>query len=310
MKFGCRTMKTKEIPEPKNVKDYILKPNMMIHLEVERAQAKEMKTILYHHHLFNKKDSKRPGGYNFRVLPDKSQLRTGLRGERDKINMLRKHQANVQLLSVFKSFDLQEMDSVQTIQGKTYTLRQALLKLDIPFPIFSYDDTSPKLFFSVDYASMGRDKTDGVIYLTAYHDQKHLAERVTEILPAYLCKKYGQALAKIWCYLSAQEIINEIKFAEDKEGNDTGEWSTTEDEHVQDMVDKDMGVELDFSGMEMPTFHDVVYNNADDASVRSFRLVFGFKQPPINDQQDPAVPGACLATVAHMEGAMSGTGAV
>jgi hypothetical protein len=133
MKFGCRTMKTKEIPEPKNIKDYILKPNIMIHLEVERTQAKEMKAILYH--LFNKRDSKRPGGYNFRVLPDKSQLRTGSRGERDRINMLHKHQANVQLLSVFKSSDLQEMDSVQTIQGKTYTLRQALL--DIPFPLFS-----------------------------------------------------------------------------------------------------------------------------------------------------------------------------
>jgi hypothetical protein len=218
--------------------------------------------------------------------------------------MLRKHQANVQSLSVFKLYDLQAMDIVQKIQNRNYTLRQALL--DIPYPLFSDDDASSKLYFSVDYAPTGRDRAHGVVYLTAYHDRKHLAEQVTENLPAYLSK----ALAKKWCYPSTQEIINEIKFPEDDEGNKTGEWSTIEDKRVQDMLDEDMGVELDFSGMEMPSLHDAVYNNADDASVRSFRSTFGVEQPFIDDQQDSAVPGACLAAIAQQEGAMSGVDAV
>jgi hypothetical protein len=71
-----------------------------------------------------------------------------------------------------------------------------------------------------------------------------------------------------------------------------------------------MGVELDFSGMEMSTFHNAVYNNADDASVQSFRSAFGVEQIPIDNQQDPAVPGMCLTTIAHTEEAMSGAGAV
>jgi hypothetical protein len=100
-------------------------------------------------------------------------------------------------------------------QKTTYTLREVLL--DIPFPIFSHESTCPKLFFSVDYAPSGRDKPDGVIYLMAYHDRKHLAERVVEILPAYLNRKFGQALTKKWSYPSAKEIINDIKFMEDED---------------------------------------------------------------------------------------------
>jgi hypothetical protein len=95
---------------------------------------------------------------------------------------------------------------------------------------------------------------------------------------------------------------------EDEDGNETGEWWTVEDERVQDMVDKDMGVELDFIGMEMSESSDMVYNNADDASVRSFCSTFGVEQPFINNQQDTAVPGACLATVA--QDATSGAEAV
>jgi hypothetical protein len=74
-------------------------------------------------------------------------------------------------------------------------------------------------------------------------------------------------LTKKWSHPSAQEIINDIKFTEDEDGNETGEWLTVEDEHVQDMVDEDMGVELYFSRMEMSGSQDMVYNNVDDASV-------------------------------------------
>jgi hypothetical protein len=304
--FGCRIKKSKEIEEPKNIKDWLLKPNMLVHLEVDRRQAKALKNDLYH--LFNKmEDNKvRPGGYNFRVLPDKSQMRSGTRGARDRVNMLRKHQANVQSLTVIKSFDIKELDKVQTCNNGEYSLRQLLL--EITYPIVTTKSNSPKLFFSVDYAASGVDKDKEVVYLTAYHDRKELAIKVVDILPAFIEHNYGKELAKKWCHPNSLGMINDITFLTDEDGNDTGEWTTDEDEMGQDILYEDMGVELDFEGLDMSTFgyEERVLHNADDASMMTFGSALGAERIVIDDQEDAVVPGAGQATVAPNEGAMSG----
>jgi hypothetical protein len=303
-KFGCRLKKSKEIQEPKVVKDWLLKPNMVLHLEVDRAQAKSLKNALYH--LFNTMDPSkpRPGGYNFRVLPDKTQMRSGTRGARDRINMLRKHQANVQSLTVFRSYDIKHIDEVQKCNHGEYTLRQLLL--EITSPIITTKRNPPKLFFTVDFAASGADRDKGVVYLTAYNDRKELAAKVVDILPAFVEHMYGRDLAKKWCHASALGIIQDITFTTDDDGNDTGEWTTSEDDMGVDILNEDMGTTLDFSNMELLAYDldDRVLHNADDASAISFRSALGAERPLIDDQMDPEVPGACPATAA--QGAVSG----
>jgi hypothetical protein len=309
-RFGCRIKKSKEIEEPKNVKDWLLKSNMLIHLEVDRVQAKALKNDLYH--LFNKmEDNKvRPGGYNFRVLPDKSQMRSGTRGSRDRVKMLRKHQANVQSLTVFKSYDIKDIDEEQSYNHGSYSLRQLLL--EISSPIVTKKPNPPRLFFTVDYAASGADKDKQVVYLTAYHDRKELAAKVVDILPAFIEHNYGRALVKKWCHPNALGMINDITFLTDEDGNDTGEWITQEDEMGQEILDEDMGVQLDFSGIDMCSFgsDDRVLHNADDASMMTFGSALSAEQNTTDDQMDPVVPGACQATIAPAEGAMSGAGSV
>ena len=62
--FGCRIKKQLEltVDRPSN---WTMEANQMIHIECDRAHAKDLKTQLYC--LFNKTDDryKRPGGYNY-----------------------------------------------------------------------------------------------------------------------------------------------------------------------------------------------------------------------------------------------------
>jgi hypothetical protein len=123
---------------------------------------------------------------------------------------------------------------------------------------------------------------------------------------------YGRDLAKKWCHAAAMSIIQDITFLTDEDGNDTGEWSTKEDDMGIDILNEDMGVKLDFSNMELLNYDmdDRVLHNADDASAISFRSALGAERTLIDDQMDTEVPGACQATVAPTEGAMSGADSV
>jgi hypothetical protein len=220
--------------------------------------------------------------------------------------MLRKHQANVQSLTVIKSYDIKDIDAVQACNHGSYSLRQLLL--EISNPIVTKKKNPPKLFFTVDYAASGADKEKEVVYLTAYHDRKDLATKVVDILPAFIEHIYGRALVKKWCHPNSLGMINDITFLTDEDGNDTGEWTTEEDEMGQDILDEDMGVRLDFGGLDMSTFgyDERVLHNADDASVMTFGSALGAERTTIDDQLDPVVPGACPATIAPREGAMRG----
>jgi hypothetical protein len=146
----------------------------------------------------------------------------------------------------------------------------------------------------------------GLIYITAYRDCKDLAEKVVDILPAYLNQMYGRFLTKKWCHPLAREIIDKINFATDNKGSETGEWTTKEDEQVQG--NEYMGCKLDFKNMELLELNtqERVYKEADKASVQSFRTALGARGILNNNQEDSGVPGASLATTADLQGAGSG----
>jgi hypothetical protein len=199
-------------------------------------------------------------------------MRSGTRGARDRLNMLHKHQANVQSLTVLKSYDLREIDQPQQYNHKEYTLRQLLL--EITSPLVTNKKNPAKLFFTVDYAASGTDKDKGVVYLTAYNDRKELAAKVVDILLAFIEHMYRKHLTSKLCHAAAMGIIQDVTFLTDDDGNDTGEWTTQEDDMGVDILNEDMGVKLDFSNMELLTYdmNDRVLHNAEDASVISFRL--------------------------------------
>jgi hypothetical protein len=46
-------------------------------------------------------------------------------------------------------------------------------------------------------------------------------------------------------------IIQDITFLEDKDGNDTGEWVTMEDEMGQDILDEYMGIQLNLGNLAL-----------------------------------------------------------
>jgi hypothetical protein len=232
-------------------------------------------------------------------------MRSGTRGARDRTNMLRKHQANAQSLTVLKSYDLRDIDEPQQYIHKEYTLRQLLL--EITSPIVTYKKNPAKLFFTVDYAASGVDKDKGAVYLTAYNDRKELAAKVVDILPAFIEHMYGKHLTSKWCHAAAMGIIQDITFLTDDDGNDTGEWTTREDAMGADILNEDMGVRLDFSSMELLSYDmdERVLHNAEDASVISFRLALGAEHSTNDDQMDTEVPGVGPAAIAQ-EGAMDG----
>jgi hypothetical protein len=165
----------------------------------------------------------------------------------------------------------------------------------------------------VDYAPSGPNKEKGAVYLTAYHDRKELAAKVVDILPAFIDHYYGRELAKKWCHPSSMSIIHDITFLEDEDGNDLGEWTTVEDDMGQEILDEDMGIQLDLSNLGLLEFHpeDRVLLNADDASAASFRSALGAERNVNDDHTDPVIHGACQATIVTQESmTMSGADSV
>jgi hypothetical protein len=202
---------------------------------------------------------------------------------------------------VLKSYDIKDIDDSQGCNHGSYTLRELLLGVTFPL-VPKKKRSAPKLFFTVDYASSGQDKDKGAVYLTAYHDRKELAAKVVDILPAFIEHYYGRDLAKKWCHPNSMGIIQDITFLEDEDGNDTGEWVTMEDEMGQDILDEDMGIQLDLGNLALLEFgHDNrVLHNADDASANSFRSALGAEHTNNGNQTDSEILGAFSATGATL----------
>jgi len=109
------------------------------------------------------------------------------------------------------------------------------------------------------------------VYFTAYNDQVDVAERLVGILPAYVAKMVDEAAAKQWFHPDSLHALQSVQFLSDDNGDWDGTWMTPDDELMQDILDEDMGVNMNFefdglSGLE----HQVVSLTADEASVTTY----------------------------------------
>ena len=299
LKFGCRTKKSKEIPEPKHSKDWLLKPNMMVHIETDRRHAKPIKAIL--HRLFNapEQGAYRPGGYNVRVLPEKSQLKLGTKGDSDRIKMLQKHQAIVSSLTVIKSHDLRDLNDIKKFNDTDFNLREHLLNIKYPLGDHHTKKSTKSLFFSVDYAPSGSDKDQGVVYFTAYNDRASIASKLVDIMPAFMINEYGEAQAQAYVNPASWGDHHNTDMINDNDGNWIGEWTTPDDAMGEYILNEDMGVELlSFDNMALldEGFNTRVLLTTEDASVCTFGTALG-RTPPNDDQSDTVVPGARHAAI-------------
>lgn len=297
LRFGCRISKNLDVPltddKPRN---WMLAENQLVLVEADRQDVKKLKNLLYQ--VINKQTDfrKRPGAYNVRYLPDKSQVLTGTKGSNTRANTLRKHAAVIQSLSIIKSSEIKHLDKVIVINGATHTLRSVIN--DFTFPLCpGDDDKSRALFHSVDYPSSGPDLDKGIVYFTAYHDQSDLAERLVAILPAYIQGMFSPIAASEWFQPGALSTIGEVTFGYDDDGNWNGTWSTAEDELAQDILDEDMGIQFEFDNIpDIET--QMVLLTTDEASVDTFGTALGAKAKHVTQQKESGIPAAAEAVAA------------
>jgi len=273
--------KTRKLPAKHHVQepstDWTMSPNQPIQIECARSHSKALKQIL--NDGFNHQGSDpidRIGMYFANLIPDKDLIRTGSKGA-DKIrNCYRKHTAVVLKLAAIRVYTIAELDEdVQVSKDLSLSLRKALLT--IPWPC-NHPDSSERLFFSVDFASKGRDLEAGATIITAYQDRLTDAESLAEILPAYMYHLLSP-VTKRWFHADAHEVIHDVTFTYDEEGNWTGEWSTSDDDNLQTILDEDLGCGVTIEGLsivdEDQDAHRPAIPYADDQSKLSFNTIFG-----------------------------------
>jgi hypothetical protein len=182
-------------------RNWTMAENQLVHLEADRTQAKLIKSLLYR--LFNFKEQntnrKRPGGYNLRVLPDKTLIKTGNQGDRARHAALRKHQSVVTGLSLIIAEDVKDekLDAVHMVAGKPHTLRSFIQELKYPLAPKEGEKTTP-MFHSVDWATSGPDAGKAILHLTAYKDRAAVAEKVADILPALVRRFISNTAPTEW----------------------------------------------------------------------------------------------------------------
>jgi hypothetical protein len=286
LRFGCKSRKVKAIQsDSKKFSGWAMADNQPINLEVAKEDAQALKALLYAR--FNKVTDrkKRPGGYNFRILPAPNQTLSGSKGDLHRLEMLRKHQAVVQSLSLIRTADIKNLDKEAVINGRSYTLRQILMDTPYPLGAESESDESP-MFHSVDYASTFPDKNEGVVHLTAYNDRSENAEQLVSILPAYINRLLDRQTTDSWFHATAMPVIDQVNFDEDISGNWLGTWTTEEDNLNMDILNEDMGVEFSLENLELLTASRQVLKTTDDMSEHSFGTHFGRPSGGLTTPQD------------------------
>jgi hypothetical protein len=291
---------------------YIMANNSPIRIEVDAAQAKKVNTYCYRR--FNRMTSgvPRPGYCNLRYVPDKRFITTGIKGDQDRANMLKKHQAVVSSLKLLRTEEIKNLDtpalinmtedayeahadamatSTANADGKKTTLRKVLMELT--FPLAPKDGQKvTKLFHSVDFATTG--PTAGLeVLLTAYDDRIDVASSLVSILPAYIEEFYGQEAVEAWFNHQVEEI--KVDFDYDHTCSWTGTWTTSDDKINRALLDEDVGINIcleNLSVLDTDKHRRVL--DADDASQRTFKMGGGSTQasaawmmhpPPLERQE-------------------------
>lgn len=281
LKIGARIKKVRELTPAKGIKDWIMADNSIVVLEIHQPQLKEGKNFIYK--VINNTNTARPFGYPTRGVPTASLINSGVskKGTSNHVAMLRKHQAVVNSLELSKTTSINFLDDKIQIGDKARSLRDILQELTFPLLPKEGSTKKPKLLFhTMDKASSGKDKVNGVTYFTAYKDRFELADKLVSILPAYIIFRFDHATAKAW--FSAQAIddcpsivwgssnpdIPALSYAEWD-----GTWQTEEDQQFQDLLDEDIGIELQLDGLDIVSLDEdktkVIMDN-DDQSFVSF----------------------------------------
>jgi len=298
--FGIRTRKHKEITidQSNGYRSWTMVENQLAHLEADRKQSKLLKHLLYK--LFNTKPrAERPGGYNLRVLPDKTMTKHGNQGDRTRHDTLRKHQGvilNLQLVVVEDVVDGQLDCPFSTNNGESQSLRQYIQNMQYPLSP-KEDETPTPLFHSVDWASSGPDAGKAILHLTAYKDRFQTADLAASILPALITRDFCSTAAAKWFTPQGIENSEGITFLNDDDGNWLGTWTTPEDEINQALLDEDMGVAFDLSDMAFDEGHIGPIRQADDITIASHGTEFGRHAPPEPPQVSAATTPTGDATV-------------
>jgi hypothetical protein len=110
-KIGMKSRRLNELKCTNKAAGYIMANNPPIGIEVDAAQAKKVNTYCYRR--FNRMTSRvpRPGYCNLRYVPDKRFITTGIKGDRDRANMLKKHQAVVSSLKLIRTEEIKNLDT-------------------------------------------------------------------------------------------------------------------------------------------------------------------------------------------------------
>jgi hypothetical protein len=312
--FGCRVKKNQQLSKlighniPTGYVDWTMKADMMVSIECHHPHAPALKQHLYHG--FNKSFAPdRIGHYNIRFIPADNMMRAGSSGDVAKTDSLMKHAAVVKSLKNITSTDFKTLDmTVKNMHGKNVCLREWLLTLS--WPLINAGDNPKTLFFSADLAIYGRNKGTGTYNITAYNDRHSLAAKVVDILVALFAYQHGREAAKHCFHALTLDIINEVTFNTDDDGNWDGTWTSEEDLLFQDLLAEDMGTDLQIEGIELlETNEDRDQRpllTVDDASHRSYGTALGRPPAPSQHSGEAADAGLVAAENSSIEGSVSG----
>ena len=166
-------------------------------------------------------------------------------------------------------------------------------------------EEAPKktLFHTVDGAASGIDAHQGVVYFTAYNDRTKTAEKVVDILPALIEHLYDKDTAKAWFSHVAFDSVGQVNFHCDGDGNWLGTWSTWEDELNDDIIDEDMGINVDLGDIVLQDRPSTLLTE-DDASVHTFGGDLNRPEPPKNQPTGEATQAGSAASVTEAASAL------
>jgi hypothetical protein len=276
LRFGVVAKMHKDFPRSDQNWDLPTERPLIIY--ADRADAKDVRRILYQ--AFNRQPDfmKRPGHLNSRLIPSKTFLSVGSDAVQNRDKLILKHQQVLLSVRLLATQDIKELDLPVKVNGSDHTLRSVLL--DIRHPLGDPEATD-RFFFSVDVADRGRNLEAGTCYLPVYSDRLALATTFVQILPVYVTEILGEDTAAKWFQPSAIADCRGVALTCDEQEIWDGGWTTEEDGFDLDILEEDMGapVDIDFGSTTIPTRtdHDTpILATADDATAYTFGAqIFG-----------------------------------
>ena len=266
LKFGVTVKMSKGYP--KSERNFTFPKERVVVVSADRMDAQPVRTILYQE--FNRRPDplKRPGQYNFRLVPAPDMVSLGSNAQVNRERMQLKHSAVMDSLMPLFTQDIKDLDEPYSKDGYTYTLREIIL--DVRYPLGS--DSATRLYFSCDRAMNSRNLPANSCIFTTYTDRRTAAEAFLRILPAYVSFAVDDQAAKKWLHPQAIAACRGVDLTLTDTGSWDGQWATEEDAIDLDILEEDMGapVQFDFTSGALSQRDEPTILTADDASVHTF----------------------------------------